>query len=329
MIQVQNLCKNFNDFTALDNLSFEVKEGEVLGFLGPNGAGKSTTMKIIAGFLNASSGQVSVCGIDVSREPTKVQQLLGYLPEGAPAYEEMTVLAFLTFIASVRGFNGVKRTERIQHVVAMVQLESVLHKTIDTLSKGFVRRVGIAQAIMHDPKVLILDEPTDGLDPNQKHQVRELIKGLAKDKIVIISTHILEEVSAVCSRALIIHQGKLLLDGEPAQLESQSRYHNAINLQLAEQADQAQEKLQSINDIDSVECLADGNFMLFPKDGKMLLPEVVRHLDEWQWQVENLHLEKGRLEDIFRQVTMTEESDGAEEAAESLDMNTNDGKQGN
>ncbi len=318
MIRVQNLCKKFNNFTALDHLSFEVNEGEVLGFLGPNGAGKSTTMKIIAGFLNPSSGHVSICGVDVTQEPAKAQQLLGYLPEGAPVYDEMTVQAFLTFIASVRGFSGAKRTARIKNVVAMVQLENVLHKTIGTLSKGFVRRVGIAQAIMHDPKVLILDEPTDGLDPNQKHQVRELIKGLAKDKIVIISTHILEEVSAVCTRALIINQGKLLLDGEPAKLEAQSRYHNAINLQLAEQTDQTQSKLQSIDGIDSVECLAGGNFMLFPKDGQMLLPQVVRYLDEWQWQVENLHLEKGRLEDIFRQVTLSAEA-----------LNIDDGQKGN
>jgi len=293
----------FDDFLAVNDLSFDVAEGEVLGFLGPNGAGKSTTMKIISGFLTATSGEVSVCGTDVSRDPQKVQEIMGYLPEGAPAYGEMTVAAFLDFIAQVRGFNGEKKRQRIQAVVEQVQLQAVLHQVIDTLSKGFVRRVGLAQAIMHDPKVLILDEPTDGLDPNQKHQVRELIKSLSKDKIVIISTHILEEVSAVCSRALIINKGKLLLDDHPEKLEKQSRYHNAICLQLAEDVSQAVSLLESMANIDSVEQIQERKYMLFPQEGQMLLPDVVRWLDKQNWQVENLHLEKGRLEDVFRQVT--------------------------
>ncbi len=241
MICVENLSKQFDDFLAVDNLSFTVAPGEVLGFLGPNGAGKSTTMKIISGFLGASQGVVTVCGINVYDAPQKVQELMGYLPEGAPAYGEMTVSAFLDFIAQVRGFKGAQKQARLQAVVEQVQLQSVLGQVIDTLSKGFVRRVGIAQAIMHDPKVLILDEPTDGLDPNQKHQVRELIKGLAKDKIVIISTHILEEVSAVCTRALIIDQGKLIVDGKPSELERQSRYHNAISLSLEDEIEGAQD----------------------------------------------------------------------------------------
>lgn len=303
MIRVKNLSMKFDDFLAVNDLSFDVAEGEVLGFLGPNGAGKSTTMKIISGFLNATSGEVTVCDVDVSQNPQKVQQMMGYLPEGAPAYGEMTVAAFLDFIAQVRGFSGDKKRQRIQAVVEQVQLQSVLHQVIETLSKGFVRRVGLAQAIMHDPKVLILDEPTDGLDPNQKHQVRELIKGLAKDKIVIISTHILEEVSAVCSRALIINQGKLLLDGHPEKLEKQSRYYNAICLQLAEDVSQAATLLKGVANIESVEQIQERKYMLFPQDGQMLLPEVVRWLDTQKWQVENLHLEKGRLEDVFRQVT--------------------------
>ena len=303
MIQVKNLTKKFDEFVAVNNLSFEVAEGEVLGFLGPNGAGKSTTMKIISGFLNATSGEVSVCGVNVSDDAQKVQEMMGYLPEGAPAYGEMTVMAFLDFIAQVRGFSGQEKSQRLQTVIKQVQLESVLHQVIDTLSKGFVRRVGLAQAIMHDPKVLILDEPTDGLDPNQKHQVRELIKGLAKDKIVIISTHILEEVSAVCSRALIIDHGKLLLDDHPEKLEKQSRYHNAICLQLSEEVSGAKKLLEGLANIDSVEQLQERKFMLFPQGGAMLLPEVVRWIDKQSWQVENLHLEKGRLEDVFRQVT--------------------------
>jgi len=303
MICVENLSKQFDDFLAVDNLSFTVAPGEVLGFLGPNGAGKSTTMKILSGFLGASQGVVTVCGINVCDAPQKVQSLMGYLPEGAPAYGEMTVSAFLDFIAQVRGFKGAQKQQRLQAVVEQVQLQSVLGQVIDTLSKGFVRRVGIAQAIMHDPKVLILDEPTDGLDPNQKHQVRELIKGLAKDKIVIISTHILEEVSAVCTRALIIDQGKLIVDGKPSELERQSRYHNAISLNLEDEIEGAQGMLQELPGIKAVEQVNKRSFTLFPQDGAMLLTQLVRWLDNKAWQVENLHVEKGRLEDVFRQVT--------------------------
>ena len=306
MIRVQNLTKRFDQFTAVNNLSFDVCPGEVLGFLGPNGAGKSTTMKMITGFIEPSDGKVSVFDIQVSQDPQAVQAIMGYLPEGAPAYGEMTVIAFLQFIAKVRGLQGEQAEQRLAKVIEQVELAPVLNKPIDTLSKGFARRVGLAQAIIHDPKVLILDEPTDGLDPNQKHQVRELIKGLAKDKIVIISTHILEEVSAVCSRALIISEGQLLLDGKPDELERQSRHHNAICLQLADEYADAQQQLASIDQIETVEAVAepeDRTFMLFPKDGQMLLPEVVRWLDDKQWEVENIHLEKGRLDDVFRQVT--------------------------
>ncbi|MAA72641.1 MAG: multidrug ABC transporter ATP-binding protein [Bermanella sp.] len=306
MIRVQNLTKRFDQFTAVNNLSFDVCPGEVLGFLGPNGAGKSTTMKMITGFIEPSDGKVSVFDMHVSQDPQAVQTIMGYLPEGAPAYGEMTVIAFLQFIAKVRGLKGEQAEQRLAKVIEQVELAPVLNKPIDTLSKGFARRVGLAQAIIHDPKVLILDEPTDGLDPNQKHQVRELIKGLAKDKIVIISTHILEEVSAVCSRALIISEGQLLLDGKPDELERQSRHHNAICLQLADEYADAQQQLASIDQIETVEAVAepeDRTFMLFPKDGQMLLPEVVRWLDDKQWEVENIHLEKGRLDDVFRQVT--------------------------
>lgn len=306
MIRVQNLTKRFDQFTAVDNLSFEVAPGEVLGFLGPNGAGKSTSMKMITGFIEPTSGDVSVCDINVLRDAQSAQKIMGYLPEGAPAYGEMTVLAFLQFIAKVRGLSGDDAKQRLDKVIQQVELEPVLNKTIETLSKGFARRVGLAQAIMHDPKVLILDEPTDGLDPNQKHHVRELIKGLAKDKIVIISTHILEEVSAVCTRALIISEGKLLLDGKPEELERQSRHHNAICLQLEASHSDAQQQLSTISSIESVETIGDEDdrtYMLFPQNGEMLLPEVVRWLDDKQWAVENIHLEKGRLDDVFRQVT--------------------------
>ncbi|HDZ09358.1 hypothetical protein LCGC14_0002210 [marine sediment metagenome] len=222
MIEISHLTRKFEHFTAVDDLSFTVAEGEVLGFLGPNGAGKSTTMKIITGFLAPSSGTVRVDGHDITENPMAVKALIGYLPEGAPSYPDMTVLEFLDFIAEIRGFSGQEKSRRIEQVINDVALGSVCEQSIDTLSKGFKRRVGLAQAILHDPKVLILDEPTDGLDPNQKHQVRQLIRNLAKDKIVIVSTHILEEVSAVCTRAIIIANGRIVADGSPQELEARA-----------------------------------------------------------------------------------------------------------
>ncbi len=220
MIEINQLTKKFDAFTAVDNLSFTVREGEVLGFLGPNGAGKSTTMKIITGFLSATSGTVKVDGHDIATEPLAVKSLIGYLPEGAPCYPDMTVLQFLDFIAAVRGFSGEEKQRRIDKVIRDVELGAVCHKTIDTLSKGFKRRVGLAQAILHDPKVLILDEPTDGLDPNQKNEVRTLIKNMAAEKAVILSTHILEEVDAICNRVIIISRGRVVADETPAALRA-------------------------------------------------------------------------------------------------------------
>ena len=222
MIEISHITRKFEHFTAVDDLSFRVSEGEVLGFLGPNGAGKSTTMKIITGFLAPTSGRVTIDGHDIALDPIAAKSLIGYLPEGAPSYPDMTVQDFLEFIAEIRGFNGEQKQQRVDRVIVDVGLEEVRLQTIETLSKGFKRRVGLAQAILHDPKVLVLDEPTDGLDPNQKHQVRQLIRNLAKDKIVIVSTHILEEVSAVCSRAIIIARGKIVADGTPAELEEQA-----------------------------------------------------------------------------------------------------------
>lgn len=222
MIEIKNITRKFEHVTAVDNLSFRVSEGEVLGFLGPNGAGKSTTMKIITGFLAPTSGTVIIDGHDIRHAPLRAKALIGYLPEGAPSYPDMTVLDFLEFIAQVRGFRGQEKAQRIERVINDVALGDVCEQTIDTLSKGFKRRVGLAQAILHDPKVLILDEPTDGLDPNQKHQVRQLIRNLAQDKIVIVSTHILEEVSAVCTRAIIIANGRIVADGTPSELEARA-----------------------------------------------------------------------------------------------------------
>lgn len=223
MIELTGLTRRFGEKTVVDSLTFTVAEGEVLGFLGPNGAGKSTTMKMLTGFLAPSAGSVKVEGFDIQRQSLEARRLIGYLPEGAPGYGDMTVEGFLRFIADVRGLDGVQRSRAIERVVAALELQSVLPQTLDTLSKGFRRRVGLAQAILHDPKVLVLDEPTDGLDPNQKHQVRQLIRSLARDKIVIVSTHILEEVDTVCSRAIIINRGRLVADDTPANLLARSK----------------------------------------------------------------------------------------------------------
>jgi ABC-2 type transport system ATP-binding protein len=222
MIEISQLTKRYGALTAVDDITFNVGPGEVLGFLGPNGAGKSTTMKMITGFLTPTGGTVRVCGHDVEGAPLAAKACMGYLPEGAPCYAEMSVGSFLGFIADVRGLEGERRRSRLDDVIARLELESVLEQVIETLSKGFKRRVGLAQALLHDPQVLILDEPTDGLDPNQKHQVRTLINAMSKDKIIVISTHILEEVDAVCNRAIIIAAGRILADEAPKALAARS-----------------------------------------------------------------------------------------------------------
>jgi len=218
MIEVKGLAKSFGTTRAVDGVSFSVRKGDILGFLGPNGAGKSTTMKMIAGFLRPDSGMALVDGVNVQEDPVAVKRKLGYLPENAPAYPEMTVMEFLGFIAEVRGLSGEDRREHVERVVSLTHLGSVRSQTIDTLSKGFHQRVGLAQALLHDPPVLVLDEPTDGLDPNQKNEVRLLIKRMAPQKAVVLSTHILEEVEAICTRVIIISRGKLVADESPAAL---------------------------------------------------------------------------------------------------------------
>ncbi len=222
MIEIENLSKKFGHLTAVENISFKVEPGEVLGFLGPNGAGKSTTMKMITGFLAPTQGKIKVCGFSVDDQAIELKKRIGYLPEGAPSYGEMTPLQYLDFIAEVRELSAQKKVERKKEVIERLHLNKVLNQSIETLSKGFKRRVGLAQAILHDPDVLILDEPTDGLDPNQKFEVRELIKSIAANKVIVISTHILEEVDAICSRAIIIADGKILADNTPQGLRENS-----------------------------------------------------------------------------------------------------------
>lgn len=221
MIEVKEIRRSFGPVIAVDGISFSVKEGEVLGLLGPNGAGKTTAMRILACFLKPDSGTATICGYDILKSPTDVRRSLGYVAENVPAYNEMTVGSFLNFICDVREITGRNRKETLDRIVPMCSIESVYHQSIETLSKGYKRRVGLAQALMHDPDVLILDEPTDGLDPNQKHEVRKLIQKMAKNKCIIVSTHILEEVEAVCSRTIIIAKGRILVDSTPKKLKEE------------------------------------------------------------------------------------------------------------
>jgi ABC-2 type transport system ATP-binding protein len=305
MISVKNLKKSFSGVVAVDDLSFDIRSGEVVGFLGPNGAGKSTTMKMLTGFLEPSSGEISVFDLKLTDSPLAIKQKIGYLPEGAPAYGDMTPLQFLSFIAQVRGYKGSEKNERIQQVIRQVELQEVLDKPIDNLSKGFKRRVGLAQALLHDPQILILDEPTDGLDPNQKHQVRELIKNLAKDKIVIISTHILEEVTAVCNRVMIIAKGQLQFDGTPNELNRQSKYFGAITLHFSYRAD-----ISGLAELDGVaEMQVDeesGAVTLFPEPDSQILHLVTAHVQRCKLPVDTLVVEQGRLDEVFRNITQRE-----------------------
>lgn len=302
MIEIHHLAKRFGALQAVENLSLTLHPGEILGFLGPNGAGKSTTMKMITGFLAPDQGQILVHGLDVEQDRIAVQQLIGYLPEGAPSYEEMQVAAFLEFIAEIRGYRGNEKQAVVDAAVAKMELGGVLQQRIETLSKGFKRRVGLAQAILHDPKVLILDEPTDGLDPNQKHQVRDLIRSLSKDKIVIISTHILEEVTAVCTRAVIMANGSLIEDCAPEELERRSKFHRAVTVVFAEPV--AESLLQELGALSSVAeaQLSDGTVCLFPA-AEGLFTEVQNFLNERQVAVLDMFQERGRLDDVFRAVT--------------------------
>lgn len=305
MIDIKNLTKRYGDLLAVDSVSFTVSAGEVLGFLGPNGAGKSTTMKMIAGFLTPSSGTIGVCGFDVEAQALQAKRCIGYLPEGAPCYGEMTPASFLSFIADIRGIAAGARDRRIADVVARLGLDRVVQQPIDTLSKGFKRRVGLAQAILHDPKVLVLDEPTDGLDPNQKHEVRTLIQGMAKDKIVIVSTHILEEVHAVCTRAIIIANGKIVADATPDELEARSRFHNAVTLRSGDLPGLKSE-LTSVTGVDEVIIdLKDNKVTAFPRKGQAIFGPISRMIQERKLDVSEVLLERGRLDEVFRTITQT------------------------
>jgi len=300
MIEARALTKHYGGFTAVDHLSFTVKPGEVLGFLGPNGAGKSTTMKMLTGFLAPSSGTALINGHDITSDSLAARRAIGYLPEGAPSYGEMTVAGFLDFVARAREIAPSERARATSRAAEKLNLGPVLHQPVETLSKGFRRRVGLAQAIMHDPAVLILDEPTDGLDPNQKHEVRRLIQDMSSDKIIVISTHILEEVEALCNRVMIIADGRLLADDTPAGLVSQSRYHNAVTM-VVENPERAASVLSELPEVARAE-LRDGHLTVFPADGG-LLAAVTRAVTEHGWAVSEVRLEAGRFDEVFRKIT--------------------------
>jgi ABC-2 type transport system ATP-binding protein len=306
MIRADGLVKTFGSRTAVDGISFSVQPGEVLGFLGPNGAGKTTTMRMLAGFVAPTAGRAEICGFDIGEQPVAAKQRLGYLPEGAPSYGEMTPGDFLDFIGQVRGLGAADFARRKSDVIERLQLGDVLAQPIETLSKGFRRRVGLAQAILHDPPVLILDEPTDGLDPNQKHEVRELIQTMAPGKVIVISTHILEEVDAVCTRAIIITRGRIVADERPATLIHCSRYHNAVTVRVGRHADLPAvaadlRALPAVRDLEVDE--HDFAVTAFPRDGASLLTAVSGLAAERRWPVEDLRLEAGRLDEVFRAYT--------------------------
>ncbi|MGD2030913.1 MAG: ATP-binding cassette domain-containing protein [Gammaproteobacteria bacterium] len=310
MIETDRLTKRYGHLLAVDELSFTVSQGEVLGFLGPNGAGKSTTMKMLSGFLSPTSGSARICGFDVESQPVEAKRQIGYLPEGAPSYGEMTARSFLDFVADIRELRGSNKAKRLEEVIDRLHLEPVLDQPIDNLSKGYRRRVGLAQAIVHDPRVLILDEPTDGLDPNQKHEVRSLIREMAEDKIIVISTHILEEVHAVCNRAIIIAHGRILADDTPDSLEARSNRHNAVTIRVTGTATgEAQSALQNLADVDRVEIGPDETITVLPRQGESLLPAVGRLALERGWQVDELHIERGQLDEVFRQITTAGEEE--------------------
>lgn len=308
MIAIESLTKKFGPIVAVDGISLTVDRGEVLGFLGPNGAGKSTTMRMVTGYLEPTHGKITICGFEVGRNDIEARRKVGYLPEGAPLYGDMTPEAFLEFVAEARGFRGAEKARRVAAAIETVQLQSVVGRPIDTLSKGFKRRVGLAQAIIHDPEVLILDEPTDGLDPNQKHQVRNLIRRMAKDKVIVISTHILEEVEAVCTRAVIISSGRIVFDGTPSELQRKSARHNAVLLNVeGPHVAEVKSAVAEADGVARVEEEAGPNgfktLVVVPTNGQPILHSVSVLVHDRGLAVDEIYVERGHLNDVFRDLT--------------------------
>jgi ABC-2 type transport system ATP-binding protein len=301
--------KVFGTKAAVDGVSFSVERGEVLGFLGPNGAGKSTTMRMITGFIPPSAGRIAVGGYDVVDAPIQARRLIGYLPENAPAYTDMTVYGFLNFCAEIRGLRGEARKKAVDRVVEMCHLEGVLHQSVETLSKGYRHRTCFAQSIVHDPDVLVLDEPTDGLDPNQKHEVRQLIRKMGESKAIVFSTHILEEVDAVCSRAIIIDRGRIVANGTPQQLRQKSEWAGAVTLRVSGiSAASLSQKLSQISLVKRTTILKEEatsvTARVFPKSNvNGALASSIADAAHG-WRIEELHTEEGRLDEVFRSITM-------------------------
>ena len=311
MIEVVEISRNFGKFQAVSNVSFQVQKSEVLGFLGPNGAGKSTTMKMLTGYLQPSSGDALICGHSVTKQSLKARAKIGYLPESAPSYGEMQVEEFLRFAGKVRGLTGGKLNSQIEKVLEYTSLQTVRKQLIETLSKGYRQRTCLAQSLLHDPPVLLLDEPTDGLDPNQKYEVRKLICQLKEDRTILVSTHILEEVEAICTRAIILSEGKIVGDGTPEELLSKSVYHNAINLKISVKPNQnVQQILLGIPSVERVEIQSSNyqtlSFVVLAKQGQPILEEVKERLDQQNIKIVEMYVEKGRLDEVFRQMTIVE-----------------------
>jgi len=310
MIQVRNLKKTFGPKVAVNNVSFTVEKGEVLGFLGPNGAGKSTTMRMITGFIPASAGDVTIGGHSIADQPLEAKRLVGYLPEAAPSYTDMTVGGFLNFAAELRGLSGDAKKRAVARVVEMCFLENVFHQSVETLSKGYRHRTCFAQSIIHDPEVLVLDEPTDGLDPNQKHEVRSLIRRMGETKAIVFSTHILEEVEAVCSRAIIIDRGTIVANGTPRDLKMRSTQAGAVTLQLMDGNSQAvAAKVGAVQGIDHVEVLGERPLMVRAYPNKRTASDdAARAIGDLakkeNWPLQQLRVEEGRLDEVFRSITL-------------------------
>ena len=314
LIQTSALTKAFDGRTVVDHVNLGVSRGEVVGFLGPNGAGKSTTMKMIAGFLEPDEGSASVCGHDVRTDPLNAKRHLGYLPEGAPAYSDMIVGDFLEFVAKLRNVLSSERTARLAEMAERINLTEVWGQKIENLSKGYKRRVGIAQALLHDPDVLILDEPTDGLDPNQKHEMRSLIRSIAEKKAIIVSTHILEEVEAVCSRAVIIADGKILADEAPEDLTAAAVQDNAIRVTvIAAEGEDIVAKLGPVAGKAEIELLTRVNgsaSLLVKPQGRATQPaQLASKLQRAKIEIEEIGFHRPSLEDVFRQITQSRSSD--------------------
>jgi len=311
MIKVEHLVKRFGLRKAVDDISFEVEKGTVLGFLGPNGAGKTTTIRMMAGYLPATSGRIWVNGIDVNEDPVRAQRQIGYMPENTPLYDEMTAGGVLEFVAEIRGFRGAERSRRVDEVLDSCMLGSVRHQPIETLSKGYRRRTCLAQTLIHDPPVLLLDEPTEGLDPNQKQVVRDMIERMAKDKIIMLSTHVLEEVEAVCSRAMIISEGRLKADGAPAELKKRSASYNVLTVEVLAPAEEAAKVFGAIPDVERVEPVTEAGgkqvLRLIPKDRQSLAVGVIEAAARHKWMVVGMRSDSGRLDEVFRQITTTDD----------------------